>query len=569
MWTVRWTLPTMAMLSMTACLWAQGSATARPGGGSSTTRGSGGGGGGSSSRPAPKKVDPFAPYKVYTKDNAPAAPKLEDLPQKDSVSQYGITWTFDKPARVGQFINGDWYVVGATTVRMIDPKPLFGAEVGELINKESIKEDKYPGKQARNGSSLNPASKGKLCGFDSRTPSDRYDPALFTPLPIAMKPGDSLVSTISRRNDEITKFGGQHVDPLRGAAVLTSVAEPQPADAFRPSYTDCAKSKIYLARNLRRDLLLKLQRPAGAPATLDVYARYFQRPWIDLADFGFAAPQDNMPHYGQQMVEQEGEAALLLLCDYPAQEKENVLIGLVQIGIDFYGVGRGGFVWQAHGGLNSGRKLPIVLAGFLLEDKEMAAPCKSVPGLRFAEDDQTAMCPYTYRWKDKDGWHEKTFEKGFTGAKAIFLGWAPYLKAREELWMQGGGTLDLFPPSQWPPRPGEIWSSEGYRRANTSACWVGQALAMRLLHMEKVWDHDPFFAYVDRWMTEDDTEAVKAIRDAGFVDYTKAAFGTSNRQGNVTGEGQRWVREMWSKHRDNLPPAADGTKTPKAADTWK
>src|SRR5437763_284412 len=56
------------------------------------------------------------PVVVYTQDNAPKAPALEDLPLKPSVSQYGITWTFDKPARVGQFVNGDWYVVGPVIV---------------------------------------------------------------------------------------------------------------------------------------------------------------------------------------------------------------------------------------------------------------------------------------------------------------------------------------------------------------------------------------------------------------------------------------------------------------------
>ena len=37
---------------------------------------------------------------------------LTDLPLVESVSQYGITWTFDKPARAGHFVNGDWYVSG-------------------------------------------------------------------------------------------------------------------------------------------------------------------------------------------------------------------------------------------------------------------------------------------------------------------------------------------------------------------------------------------------------------------------------------------------------------------------
>jgi hypothetical protein len=69
------------------------------------------------------------PIIVYTEKDAPATTKLEDLPLKQSISQYGITWTFQKPARVGQFVNGDWYVVGPVTIEAIDPKPLYGSEV--------------------------------------------------------------------------------------------------------------------------------------------------------------------------------------------------------------------------------------------------------------------------------------------------------------------------------------------------------------------------------------------------------------------------------------------------------
>ena len=66
----------------------------------------------------PLAADPAIrrPAVIYSKDNAPATPRLEDLPLRESVSQYGITWTFARPARVGQFINGDWYVVGPATV---------------------------------------------------------------------------------------------------------------------------------------------------------------------------------------------------------------------------------------------------------------------------------------------------------------------------------------------------------------------------------------------------------------------------------------------------------------------
>ena len=69
------------------------------------------------------------PVVIYTQDNAPAAPTLDALPLQDTVSQYGMTWTFDKPARVGRFVNGDFYVVGPVTVTAIMPKPLYGAEI--------------------------------------------------------------------------------------------------------------------------------------------------------------------------------------------------------------------------------------------------------------------------------------------------------------------------------------------------------------------------------------------------------------------------------------------------------
>ena len=58
---------------------------------------------------------------VYTPANAPEAPKPADMERTRSVTQYGITWTFDQKVHVGRFINGDYYVVGPVTVVAIDP----------------------------------------------------------------------------------------------------------------------------------------------------------------------------------------------------------------------------------------------------------------------------------------------------------------------------------------------------------------------------------------------------------------------------------------------------------------
>ncbi|MHC4400033.1 MAG: hypothetical protein ACYTG0_10160, partial [Planctomycetota bacterium] len=71
-------------------------------------------------------------------------------------------------------------------------------------------------------------------------------------MPIRMKPGDSLISTISA-TDPLHAYSG-HGQPLLTAAVLTCMDAPRPADAFRPSYCD-RENRIYLARNLQRQLL--------------------------------------------------------------------------------------------------------------------------------------------------------------------------------------------------------------------------------------------------------------------------------------------------------------------------
>ena len=42
---------------------------------------------------------------------------------RTEVSQYGITWTFDKPVKAGQFVTGDWWVEGPVMIVRITPAP--------------------------------------------------------------------------------------------------------------------------------------------------------------------------------------------------------------------------------------------------------------------------------------------------------------------------------------------------------------------------------------------------------------------------------------------------------------
>ena len=40
-----------------------------------------------------------------------------------TITQYGITWTFDKPHTVGKFVTGDYWVLGPVTVVSVSPAP--------------------------------------------------------------------------------------------------------------------------------------------------------------------------------------------------------------------------------------------------------------------------------------------------------------------------------------------------------------------------------------------------------------------------------------------------------------
>jgi hypothetical protein len=251
--------------------------------------------------------------------------------------------------------------------------------------------------------------------------------------------------------------------------------------------------------------------------------------------FGFEEPVENMPQYGLEYGRVVGISALLLCTDLKPQQKEPLLVNFVQVGIDLGGMIRADHPgWTGWGGHGSGRKLPIVFAGLLLGDDELAGISLSYPKVSFGEDEQTAY---------GDSW---------TGAKVVFAGHSGIDAATGEGRSRGSGwgPYEHTPPSQW--KDGQN-TSESYRRCCTSVGWVAQALAMRLMQAEQAWGHDAFFDYVDRWMYEDDAAFVKTIKETTRRDHDK----------EWARQGQAWdafVNEMWAKHRPVLKTPTDGWK---------
>jgi len=272
------------------------------------------------------------------------------------------------------------------------------------------------------------------------------------------------------------------------------------------------------------------ERTASAPANLDDWARAFQRPWIDVVRWGFDNPEQNMVRYGGSLVDNTSTAALLLHLDYPDLEKERLLIGYVQYGIDLGGILRDGTtpdIFRGHGGFGAGRKWPLVLTGILLDDPELRSPNAQHPKFHFGEDDQTS-------YAKQYGPDAKT--------------WSGYDVVFESHPLQRPVPNELQPPGAW-----EKTGNEGYRCCCTSKHWVGTVVAARLMRAESYWADGAFFAYMDRWMTEDHPAQLKAII-AAVPRFNSRVNEKIIATGNMgIGLTSPFMKDMWDRYRHKLP----------------
>jgi hypothetical protein len=358
--------------------------------------------------------------------------------------------------------------------------------------------------------------------------------------PIDLVVGDRLFSSVSvetpgQVENWLRVGNGEFSDsPVASISVLTCLDAPAPSDAFRPSF---ANTEVTLRRFGDLDLarLPGLAPPAPVDdALLEDFAARMPRPWIDNLFFGFDAQVDYMPMYGREVGRATSIASMIVLLELPAEQQdaqEQVLIGLVQRGIDLWGLVRAGHPgWSAFGGHGSGRKWPIVFAGLLLGDDEMAQPSVAYPDTYFGEDMHTAYVADLPAPANVPTWFDQATVV-YTGHQGVFQGQAV---SDDPAW----GPYEHLAPEAWLDQIGE-----SYRRCCTSIAWVGQALAARLLDAQTQWAHDAFFDYVDRWMDP--------TGDAEYAAEILARTG-SDYSADWAQHGQAWdpfVEEMWATYR--------------------
>lgn len=434
--------------------------------------------------------------------------------KRAEISQYGITWTFEKPAVTGQFITGDWWVIGPVKITKITPAPGPTTPDDTVTIRKDNWGDTSLGNdpRMRNGSMIILAA-GDKQGYDSR--SLGYDPSASVILPLNLEPGRSLVSTISNKVLPVDNFcakimWGNEVREqtlLKAAAVLTCLSKVPPKDAFRPPYAGTEKP-VYRKSNIKWELLCKLK-PAGEVPLWEDFERYFQRPWLDQIPSWIQrglSPNENQAAYGRERSRLVSIASLMVLLDVPLERKEKLIIELIQHGLDLSGLAKVGGNWNHGGGHGSGRKWTILFASLMLGDPEIA---KLPPTAVFQEDAQT------YYGK---GWFGQTV-----------------------LWQMIIHHGHRDPYEEKPPDKWEKWdrTSEGYRVCCNAVAWTGTALAARYMKAIKLWGHDAYFDYIDRWMREDDPYA------SARGNYPRPEWETKTRDPFVT--------EMWKAHRKNAP----------------
>lgn len=434
------------------------------------------------------------------------------------VSQFGVTWTFDREYAVGQFITGDWWVVGPVRIVAIEPA-CARQEDGRVVN----------------GSMIDPVI-GPDSGFDS---AKRYKAELNVALnvsadrPLVVRPGSSLLSAISNAD------GKKDERVLDTIAVLTVMDKVPPADAFRPPYVAGAK-RLHRFSDVDTAKLPRLK-VVGEPPSWEAVNKLVVRPFIDVApnwNRYHMTPKQNGAPYGRDTSKQMGQVSLMLMADFPIEQKQTALIGIIQRGIDLHGIfrywdthrGDCPFPWRSDGGHSSGRKWPIIFAGVMLGDDDMQSIARVAPHHFFHEDGQTVYVTQQHI----DLTNSERWKPPYDGKK----GTQPYSQAMLGMpeWV---GNLQ-------PERGNACWTGHPYRLGGNQNAFHGMALAVLAMGLTEQWNHDAFFDYQTRYTAIMDS---KPDPFAALLGYEPVEG--SIKEGGWPGWQQHWDRwqyDMWHEH---------------------
>ncbi|EAR59928.1 hypothetical protein [Neptuniibacter caesariensis] len=386
-----------------------------------------------------------------------------------SLEKNGITWYFDQPVTYGKYVNGDFWVLDkgtGVTIKKVTPIPNDGV----------------------NGSMVNPTVGAQAYDADIYA----YKSNLAVKFPVLLNGGDSLVSTISKTENDLNQYdrvfpswyrstkGLGHAE-LMGASVLTVVSQVPKIGSFRPPYIGNNKVS-YNVSDIDKTYYKKIKSPSYMP-NVSYYERGLERPWLMHLP-GWTArkmhPVENMPNYHREVGNFLSDASLILLTD---KATEKLLYRYIQTGIDHY-------YTIINGSADSATfEFQSIFTGLLLKDDDMASVWK---------DGQSKTLG---RAADKFYFYSNRTSSISSNLNKNNGSWNGY----KVLFRKKHGTTehDHLHPSEWKQvTNGGGIKQETYRLCCDSKPHFGMALASRIIGAEKYWPSNALDLYLDRWIDE-------------------------------------------------------------------
>lgn len=379
------------------------------------------------------------------------------------ITQRGITFQFASPVEVGQFANGDWWVVGPATITSMSPASSNG----------------------ENGWQVNPTVFIHQ-GYDHR--ARNYDPSLVPSLPYTAQANTTVIKARSRTN--LPQFPRTWIEDYMVVTFLATVPPDSGATVFRPPYAGNDKP-LYSINDINTNLLPSLPPVANTPSLNELHAKAVIPKIEHLRGWAGESihPNARGDSYGAGVARQNGVEAIRLMLDDPIAEKMDLLIAFMQNGYDTYHLAKEGMYWEDDGGHAHGRKLPIVFTGWITNNQEItdfvSSRGTSTFGENFSvyESSVTGEILYGQYEIPTDPTENAAYERDY---------WYNQLNP-------GNGRRTLRDPYQY--IDGGERDGGGYAR-----CCFSQPVkhnitpVLLLCGMEDVWNDQVLLDYIDRWV---------------------------------------------------------------------
>jgi hypothetical protein len=286
------------------------------------------------------------------------------------------------------------------------------------------------------------------------------------------------------------------LDRTARITVGPATIRPHP-DGFRPASMRTSKASPYRVSDMDLSKWPSVgPLPSGAPSVaatlaaikgpLQVGSRYDDRQRSINA-------HNDQANFGRDLAVQHVDAALLCCFDIPMADKEALSIALCQRGIDIDGVLRAGGFYAERGGILAGRKLPMIVLGWLMGDQGVINRAQWAPGYpnhrAFHEDRQLF---YMEQW-----------------AVDYYPNYVQADVGMPEYWIQWITDDGIVPP--WygvsGPHPTASYTGGSNYRPQNSHYLLGNAMFVLMTNTKAQWGWDVTLDYADRMQNQCDDYA--------------------------------------------------------------